>query len=247
MEINEKIQLIRNSFNMNKKQFSEALGVSQPTITRYEEGTRSPDYDFLKKLFINHHINPSWIFFDMEPLFVDTDDYQISNFNLDAIKEIGMFLSAEEFNRRLNAIISEQIIDIIASDSTQEKSPIRKFLEATKLEGHIPFRPLLFLYYIFRYVRDNAGELAEITSFQAYLLDLVKRYNVVSFKNNPAFTSRIKKEFEASISENLTENDCKRLLTNYEVVINTIEKKMNSAIVTAHKKIDTKTLFPKKR
>lgn len=46
MEINEKIQFIRNANNMNKKQFSELLEVSQPTITRYEDGERLPDFNF---------------------------------------------------------------------------------------------------------------------------------------------------------------------------------------------------------
>lgn len=252
MEINEKIQFIRNANNMNKKQFSELLEVSQPTITRYEDGERLPDFNFLKNLIEKLHINPDWIFFDVEPAFLDIDDNNITMQNQQLIKDIDLILTPEEFNIKLNEILFEDTIKKIASDD-KEKSPIRKFLEAIKLEGHIPFRPLLFLYYIFRYVRDNNEELNNLKSdksekpYQVYLLDLVRRYSVLSFKNNPAFTSQIKKQFEASISMYLEEEDCKRLITHYEQVIKNIESKMTPMIVLAHRKIDTKTLFPKQK
>ena len=128
---------------------------------------------------------------------------------------------------------------------------MRKFFRTIKLEGHVPFRPLLFLYYIFRYIRDNNEELNNLKldkserPYQTYLLDLVRRYKVMSFKNNPAFTSQIKKEFEMSIEMNLDENECKSLIINYDEVIRKIESKMTTIIVYSHKKIDTKTLFPK--
>lgn len=252
MEINEKIQFIRNANNMNKKQFSELLEVSQPTITRYEDGERLPDFNFLKNLIEKLHINPDWIFFDVEPAFLDIDDNNITMQNQQLIKDIDLILTPEEFNIKLNEILFEDAIKRIASDD-KEKSPIRKFLEAIKLEGHIPFRPLLFLYYIFRYVRDNNEELTNLKldksekPYQTYLLDLVRRYSVLSFKNNPAFTSQIKKQFEASISMYLEEEDCKRLITHYEQVIKNIESKMTPMIVLAHRKIDTKTLFPKQK
>lgn len=252
MEINEKIQFIRNANNMNKKQFSELLEVSQPTITRYEDGERLPDFNFLKNLIEKLHINPDWIFFDVEPAFLDIDDNNITMQNQQLIKDIDLILTPEEFNIKLNEILFEDAINKIASND-KEKSPVRKFLEAIKLEGAIPFRPLLFLYYIFRYVRENNEEQNNLKldksehPYQQYLLDLVKRYNVLSFKNNPGFTSQIKKQFEASISMYLDEEDCKRLITHYEQVIQKIESKMTPMIVLAHRKIDTKTLFPKQK
>lgn len=252
MEIFEKIKFIRESEKLNQKEFAEKLNVTQSTISKYEKNERTPDFYVLKNLFDIFNVNPDWIFSDIEPAFLDIDDNNITMQNQQLIKDIDLILTPEEFNIKLNEILFEDAIKRIASDD-KEKSPIRKFLEAIKLEGHIPFRPLLFLYYIFRYVRDNNEELKNLKldkserPYQAYLLDLIRRYSVLSFKNNPAFTSQIKKQFEASISMYLEEEDCKRLITHYEQVIKNIESKMTPMIVLAHRKIDTKTLFPKQK
>ena len=251
MEINEKIQFIRNTNNLNKKQFSELLEVSQPTITRYEDGERSPDFNFLRKLFEKLHINPNWIFFDIEPAFLDIDDNSITVQNQELIKDISLILTPDEFNKKLNDIFFDHVINQITTEDEEKFSIVRKFFRTIKLEGHVPFRPLLFLYYIFRYIRDNNEELNNLKldkserPYQTYLLDLVRRYKVMSFKNNPAFTSQIKKEFEMSIEMNLDENECKSLIINYDEVIKKIESKMTTIIVYTHRKIDTKTLFPK--
>lgn len=250
MEIFEKIKFIRESEKLNQKEFAEKLNVTQSTISKYEKNERTPDFYVLKNLFEVFGVNLDWIFFDIKPIYLEIEDNPSRTQNQELIKDINIVLTPEEFNIKLNEILFEDAIKRIASDD-KEKSPIKKFLEAIKLEGHIPFRPLLFLYYIFRYVRDNNEELINLKSdkseksYQTYLLDLIRRYSVLSFKNNPAFTSQIKKQFEASISMYLEEEDCKRLITHYEQVIKNIESKMTPIIVFSHKKIDTKTLFPK--
>ena len=252
MKISEKLQLIRNIKGINKKEFAELIGVAQSTITRYESGDREPDYSFLKNLFDKLDVNPNWIFFDELPQINYVDELTVSNENRQLLLDLNNTFTPNELNEELNKIIISKAIDEIAGpNSSKEKSSIRKFLEAIRLEGHIPFRPLLFLYYIFRYVRDNNDELDNLKldkaerPYQTYLLDLDRRYSVLSFKNNPAFTSQIKKQFEASISMYLEEDDCKRLITHYDQVIKNIESKMTPIIVFSHKKIDTKTLFPK--
>jgi transcriptional regulator with XRE-family HTH domain len=252
VKISEKLQLIRNIKGINKKEFAELIGVAQSTITRYESGDREPDYSFLKNLFDKLDVNPNWIFFDELPQINYVDELTVSNENRQLLLDLNNTFTPNELNEELNKIIISKAIDEIAGpNSSKEKSSIRKFLEAIRLEGHIPFRPLLFLYYIFRYVRDNNDELDNLKldkaerPYQTYLLDLVRRYSVLSFKNNPAFTSQIKKQFEASISMYLEEEDCKRLITHYDQVIKNIESKMTPIIVFSHKKIDTKTLFPK--
>lgn len=251
MEINEKILFVRNALNMNKKQFAELLEVSQPTVARYESGEREPDYSFLKKLITELNVNPNWIFFDLLPQINSHDELNISQSNHLLLTDINNILTPNEFNDELNKILINKSIDSITQDNN-EKSLIVKFLKTIKLDGHIPFRPLLFLYYVFRYTKDNKNEIYELENlkteepYKNYLLDLVQRYNVLSFKNNPTFTSEIKKKFEDSIKVFLSEDDCKRLLTYNEDVIQKIESKMTPGIVIVHKRIDTKALFPKK-
>lgn len=245
MEISEKIKYIREIEKLNQKEFAEKLNVTQSTISKYEKNERTPDFHVLKNLFDVFNVNPDWIFFNTEPILLDVDDNFIVNQNNDLIKDISLILSPEELNKKLNDILFEHVLNQIATESEENFSIIRKFFKTIKLEGHVPFRPLLFLYYIFRYIRDFNDELVEVTSYKDYLLDLIRRYKVLSFKNNPAFTSQIKKQFEISIKMNLTENECKSLIINYEEFIKKIESKMTPIILYTHKKIDTKNLFPK--
>jgi len=243
--ISEKIKYIRNDLNLNQKDFANLLNVAQSTVSRIEKGERQPEYEFLRNFIIKFNINPDWIFFDKEPILLDVDDNFIVNQNNDLLKDISLILSPEELNKKLNDILFEHVLNQIATESEEDFSIVRKFFKTIKLEGHVPFRPLLFLYYIFRYIRDFNYELVEVTSYKDYLLDLIRRYKVLSFKNNPAFTSQIKKQFEISIEMNLTEHECKSLIINYEEFIKKIESKMTPIILYTHKKIDTKTLFPK--
>lgn len=244
MLISRKIKLIRNDLNISQKDFANLLDVAQSTVSRIEKGDRQPEYDFLKDLINKFNINPDWIFFDRNPIFLEVDD-NIPMQNQDLIKDINLILSPDEFNKKLNDILFEYVLNQIASENEKDFSLVRKFFKAIKLEGHVPFRPLLFVYYIFRYIEDFNSELIQIKSYKDYLLDLVKRYKVMSFKNNPGFTSQIKKQFEMSIEINLTESECRNLITNYKEVIKKIESKMTPIIIYTHKKIDTKTLFPK--
>lgn len=251
MEISEKLEIIRKIKGINKKELAELTGVAQSTITRYENGDREPDYSFLKKLITDLNVNPNWIYFDKLPQIYSHDEIDFTQSSNLLLADISNLLTPKEFNDELNKILINKSIDAISQDSN-DKSLLRKFFEIIKLDDHIPFRPLMFLYYIFRYTKDNKEEIYELKNqkqeepYKQYLLDLVQRYNVLSFKNNPMFTSEIKKKFIDSITLFLTEEECKRLLTYNEDVIIKLESKMPPGIVYAHRKIDTKALFPKK-
>lgn len=246
MQISEKIKFIRESVKLSQKEFAEKLNITQSTVSKYEKNERMPDFNVLKNLFFHFNINPNWIFFDIEPAFIEIDNNGLSQKNAQLLQDISLVLNSEQINIELNKIFFEHAIRVILEEDSNQKSPFRKFLEAVKLEGDIAFRPLLFLYYIFSYIRDNKNEIEQIQEYKSYLIDLIKRYNVLSFKNQPAFTSQIKKQFEASIDLSLKEEDCKRLIVNYETFLKSIESKMSPLIIMAHKKVDTTTLFPKK-
>ncbi len=245
MNIYEKFKFVRDSNKLNQSEFADSLELSQSTVSKLEKEGTTPDFFAIQNLINNFRVNPNWLFFDSEPIFLETDANNVSFQNQQLVNDINMIMSPEEFGIKLREILIETTIKNIIGDGG-EKNIFSKFLNALTLDSHIPFRPLLFLYYIFRYVRDNKDELATVTNFQDYLLDLIRRYQVLSFKNSPAFTAQIKREFDTSIQMNLSKEDCQTLLLNYELVLNKLEQKMTRAIVNAHKKIDTKTLFPKK-
>ena len=102
MKIFKKIQLIRNLLNMNKKQFAESMSVAQPTIARYENGERVPDYIFIQKLISKFNVSPEWIFFDKEPVFLEADFNSITAQNQQLLEDINLILTPEELNNKLN-------------------------------------------------------------------------------------------------------------------------------------------------
>jgi len=68
--IHNRIARVRFELNINKKQFSELMGVSQPTISRYENGERTPDYYSLEALVNKLSVNPEYIFGNSENIFL---------------------------------------------------------------------------------------------------------------------------------------------------------------------------------
>ena len=141
MLISKKIKLIRNDLNISQKDFANLLDVAQSTVSRIEKDDRQPDDDFLKDLINKFNIHPDWIFFDRNPIFLEVDD-NIPMQNQDLIKDINLILSPDEFNKKLNDILFEYVLNQIASENEKDFSLVRKFFKAIKLEGHVPFRPL---------------------------------------------------------------------------------------------------------
>lgn len=48
--LNDKIKELRISRNLTQPELAKILGVSRPTVTKYESGEREPDYQMLAKI-----------------------------------------------------------------------------------------------------------------------------------------------------------------------------------------------------
>jgi len=233
----------REHTGFSQKEFADQLGLTQVTIARYETNKMNPTSTVIQKYIDVFSANPNYLFLGKEPKILTFEDNNLSQENNEVIKDLNLLLSQDELHIILNNILIDQVLDKFINYK-EESTVITKFLKALKLEGHIPIRPFLFLYYIFRYILENKNELEGITNYREYIIDLVLRYKVLSLKNNAAFSNKIKQEIEANIELNFTEKECKLLITHPEETVKRLESKMTPSIILAHRKNDVKTLFP---
>ncbi|MEA2019026.1 MAG: helix-turn-helix domain-containing protein [Campylobacterota bacterium] len=242
------LKQFREYFKLSQRDFAEKIGIAQTALARYETGKVNPTTPVIQKYIDIFDANPNFLFLGSEPKQITIEEDELTLANRALIDDLINSMPGTELNHELKKILVGNIIDILAKENDKKvKSPLRRFLESIKLEGHIPFRPLLFLYYVFRYMQDNEDKIKQIPNngYQNYLIELTSKYKILSLKNNPAFTMKIKEEIIGSIKLHLNENDSRILILNYKQALENIESKMSTSIVVAHRKIDTKTLFPK--
>jgi transcriptional regulator with XRE-family HTH domain len=67
IQIGKRLKKIRGG--ISQKEFSSKLGVSQATIARYENGSRSPDADFIQLLVVHYGIEPMWFITGEGPMY----------------------------------------------------------------------------------------------------------------------------------------------------------------------------------
>jgi len=245
LNISEKINIIRKKEKKTQGEFAQLLNIGISSIKRYEKGDRVPDYLFLEKLVKQFNINPMWLFFDDENIKLDKEDrLNFSKYNQNILKDLKLIMNTEELRDELNAVFIRKIVEkFIISD--KEKSPIYRFLEAVKLEGHMPARPFLFLYYIFTFIAQDE-EKESITSYRQYLIDVMSSYKTLSWHNNPVFTNKIKDEISARFELDVSEDECKTLVQNAEITLEKLEEKMPASMIKYHRNIKLKSLFPDK-
>lgn len=234
----------REFIGLSQKDFADKLGLTQASIARYETDKMNPTTTVIQKYIDIFNANPNFLFLGLEPLVLSSEDEYLSKNNQEIIKDLSLLLPQNELNSELNKILIDKVLNRFSKDD--EKSTIMKILSALHLEGHIPYRPFLFLYYTFKYVSENSDELQNIKSYKEYFVELVKRYNQFSIKNDPMFSEKIKSEIEANIELNFTEEETKILLTHPMETIKKLEEKMTSGMVRTHRNKNMKDLFPKK-
>lgn len=66
---------------MSQAAFSKELNVTQPTLGRYEKGTRSPDADFVHLLYQQYNVNPNWIIAGIKPKYIQNGIIQPDDIN----------------------------------------------------------------------------------------------------------------------------------------------------------------------
>lgn len=238
------LKAFRENIGLSQKDFAEKLDLTQVTIARYETNKMSPTSTVIQKYIDIFKANPNFLFLGQEPKVLTFEDNNLSQENNEVLKDLNLLLSQSELNSKLNSILIDQVLNKFSTSNID--SQMQTLLKVIKLEGHLPIRAFLFLYYIFRYLNENQNELKKVSNYQEFFIDLISRYKVFSIKNNPVFTNKIKEEIKANVELNLDEKACKLLITNPEKTIEKLESKMTPLIVLAHRKIDLQALFPPK-
>ena len=234
----------REGLHLTQNELSLKLDIAQTTIARYESNKIKPTSTIIFKYINELNANPNFLFLGLEPLQLNLDEEYLSQQNNEIIKDLSLSINQNELNLELNKLFISITLDKFSNK--EEKSTIQNILHALKLEGHFPYRPFLFLYYVFKYVSENMDELNQIKSYKEYLISLVQRYNQYTYKNDPLFTKKIKSEISDNIELHCNENEIKALLENPQITIQKLEEKMTSSMIRMHRKRDVKELFPKK-
>lgn len=238
------LKQFREYLNLSQKEVAEITGMALSSILQYENGKTIPTITVILKYYEHFKANPNFLILGMGNEIIIDEDSIISPTVMEYIRNISFITSTEELTFELREVLVKKTLEKLISNNGYEKSVFEKLLEAIKFEGHMPFRPALFVYYMFRYVVENMDELSKQKHYKEYLIELVSRYNIKSFKNNPIFGNRVKKIITDNILHNLDEKDCKLILENPKKSLEILESKLTSTMVLAHKFIATKSLFP---
>ena len=233
----------RERLNLTQNELSLKLDIAQTTIARYENGKINPTSTIVFKYINELNANPNFLFLGLEPITLNLEEEYLSQQNNEMLKDLSLSLSQNELNCELSKLLISITLDKFSNK--KDKSTIQNILNALKLEGHFPYRPFLFLYYVFKYVSNNKNELYQIKSYKEYLINLVQRYNQYTYKNDPLFTKKIKSEISDNIELYCNENEIKVLLENPQITIDKLEENMTSSMIKMHRKKDVNELFTK--
>ena len=58
----QRIKLLRSGLKLNQTTFAESIGITQSTLSSYENGNVAPSTDVLLTIAIKYHISLDWLF-----------------------------------------------------------------------------------------------------------------------------------------------------------------------------------------
>ena len=233
----------REGIKLTQKEIADKLDIAQAAVARYEMNNVNPTSNIIFKYVNELNANPNFLFLGLEPATLIENDY-LSQENQIILQDLSLNLTQDELNIELKKILIDKVLNKFSNKN--EKSAMRTILRSIYLEGHIPYRAFLFLYYTFKYISENQHELNNVKSYKNYLIELIQRYNQFSFRNDPMFGRKIKLEISSGIELNCEEIEIKLLLTHPHETIKKLEEKMTPGMVMHHRNKNVKDLFPKK-
>jgi transcriptional regulator with XRE-family HTH domain len=73
--IGDRIRKLREYFGLERKDFAEKIGKTEPTISRAERNKNNPSEGFLWALMTSFSANPDWIMTGEGKMFLTAEDY----------------------------------------------------------------------------------------------------------------------------------------------------------------------------
>ncbi len=224
-EFREKLKLTQN-------ELSDILNITQTTITRYENEKVKPTSTVILKYINELDANPNFLFLGIEPHLLNNIP-KLDSLNMNLLNDITLAMSQDQLREELNKILIDEILQRFEK---QNNSLIAKLLEILKIDDPVKTRPFLFLYYIFQLIeKDLVNSENEIIDYKQYLGDIITNYKVVTWKNEPLFTDKIKSEIRDFLDVKLTVKECELLVKNYKNTLVMLEQKMSPTMIKFHR------------
>lgn len=222
----------REKLNLTQNELSNILDIAQTTIARYENDKVKPTSTVLLKYINELNANPNFLFLGIEPHLLNNLP-KLDSSNMDLLNDITLMMSQEHLREKLNKILIDEIIQRF---ERQNDSLVAKLLEILKMDDPVKTRPFLFLYYIFQLIeKDFTDTPKEITDYKQYLGDIITNYKVITWKNQPLFTEKIKSEIRDFLDVKLTTKECELLVKNYKNTLEMLEQKMSPSMIKYHR------------
>ncbi|ABB44233.1 transcriptional regulator, XRE family [Sulfurimonas denitrificans DSM 1251] len=222
----------REKLNLTQNELSSILDIAQTTIARYENDKVKPTSTVLLKYINELNANPNFLFLGIEPHLLNNLP-KLDSSNMDLLNDITLMMSQEHLREKLNKILIDEIIQRFEK---QNDSLVAKLLEIVKMDDPVKTRPFLFLYYIFQLIeKDFTDTPKEISDYKQYLGDVITNYKVVTWKNQPLFTEKIKSEIRDFLDVKLTTKECELLVKNYKNTLEMLEQKMPPSMIKYHR------------
>ena len=222
----------REKLNLTQNELSNILDIAQTTIARYENDKVKPTSTVLLKYINELNANPNFLFLGIEPHLLNNLP-KLDSSNMDLLNDIMLLMSQEHLREKLNKILIDEIIQRFEK---QNDSLVAKLLEIVKMDDPVKTRPFLFLYYIFQLIeKDFTDTPKEITDYKQYLGDIITNYKVITWKNQPLFTEKIKNEIRDFLDVKLTTKECELLVKNYKNTLEMLEQKMPPSMIKYHR------------
>ena len=227
------LKSFRELTNLTQKDIAIKLETQQSRIAKYESENMAPSVLWLQKYCETLDANPSFILFGHTPHLLSATP-KVSTENGYLLNDLCSLFSQEELAIKLREIILEAILNRV--QGIIKEGFFTKLLDLIALGDHIRERPFLFLYYIFQIisVAKNKPNI-KIGNTKDFIINTINDFKTISWKNQPAFTEKIKQSVIELIQKTFNENECKLLIEQADTVLILLEKRMTPIEIKAHR------------
>ena len=95
---------------------------------------------------------------------------------------------------------------------------------------------LLFLYYVFQIISVAKNQPnTTIQNAKQFIIETIQNFKTFSWKNQPAFTEKIKQDITELIDSDFTESECQLLIEQTDTVLILLERTMSPMVIKAHR------------
>lgn len=137
MTIGARLKYVRNKFEMSLERMASIFDITAQTLSRYENGKRSPDNEFLEQFGKHFNLSGNWLLYGEIPVFK-------------ASEETGRDIN-EAFYELSSLIGAKKIQDIDLLEKLNLKVPLEKLSEDS------PESYILLFEYMMKYEEVRRG------------------------------------------------------------------------------------------